>query len=212
MIVVDLETSGVDLEKCGIWQIGAVDTNNSKNTFLQESRLGDDYEFIFEGNWKGKKPEETLGLTEQELRDKKKQSEKELLEKFFDWVKKCKNKTFICQNPQFDHAFLEQKARKYNLEFPSGHRAIDMHTLAHFIYFQLNNSFVIKEDKSDFGLKRTLELVGMKDERKFHNALEDAKLTAEAFFRLVYGKNFLVEYSKFPVPEYLIKGGIKKKY
>ncbi len=36
-----------------------------------------------------------------------------------------------------------------------------------------------------------------------HNALTDAKLTAECFSRIVYGKNLLEEFKKFPIPEYL---------
>ena len=57
------------------------------------------------------------------------------------------------------------------------------------------------------GLKRVLKLCGLKDNRmqhedgkivegKPHNALQDAKLTAECFNRLVYGKNLLQEYAE----------------
>ena len=128
-----------------------------------------------------------------------------MLIRFFEWVKKCKSKTFVCQNPQFDHAFLEHKSRKYNLDFPTGWRAFDMHTLSHYKYFLINNAFVLDNGKSDFGLSKSLEFCGMKDERNFHNALEDAKLTAEVFSRIVYGKNLLQDYKKFKIPSYLIK-------
>lgn len=205
MIVVDIECSGADLEKCGIWQIGAVELENPENTFLQEARVGEEYGFHFDGEWAGKKLEETVGKSEEELRDKKKQSEKQLLEKFFNWCAKIAERTFICHNPQFDHAFLEQRSRKYKLVFPAGYKAFDLHSMGHFRFFQLNNKFVFKEGKSDFGLKSILRFVGIEDKRGFHNALEDAKLTAEAFSRIVYGKNLLKEYSNLPIPDYLIK-------
>jgi len=36
-----------------------------------------------------------------------------------------------------------------------------------------------------------------------HNALEDAKLTAECFSRIVYGKNLFSEYNQFKMPLHL---------
>jgi DNA polymerase III epsilon subunit-like protein len=42
--------------------------------------------------------------------------------------------------------------------------------------------------------------VGIIEEREEHNALEDAKLTAEAISRLLHGKQLLEEYKKFPIP------------
>jgi DNA polymerase III epsilon subunit-like protein len=39
MIVVDIETSGTDFAKCGIWQIGAVDLENPRDTVLEYSKI-----------------------------------------------------------------------------------------------------------------------------------------------------------------------------
>ena len=201
MIVVDIEASGVDLEKCGIWQIGAVELENPENTFLEEARVGEDSIFRLEPTT----AEKLFGKTEEELRSKDKQSEKQLISNFFKWCSGIKENTFICQHPQFDHAFLEQKSRKYDLKFPVSYRAFDLHSFANFKYFLLNKKFPTEKGKINFGLKKTLIFVGMEDPRKEHNALEDAKLTAECFSRLVYGKNLLSEYSKFKLPDYLIK-------
>jgi len=68
-IVVDLETSGLDLVKSGIWQIGAVDLNTMEE-FFDEARIDDEDE-INDGALK------VIGKTEEELRDKNKQSQKE---------------------------------------------------------------------------------------------------------------------------------------
>ncbi len=202
MIVVDIETSGLDFSKCGIWQIGAIELENPENRFLEEGRLDDEDEIIDEGK------KTVFGLTgkiEKELRDKNKQSQKQLLKNFLVWVEKIKIKNPICQNTQFDIGFIETKARKYGLEIPYPHRAFDLHTLAQIKFFQINKEFLIKENKSDLGLTNILDFVGMKDERGSHNALEDCKLEAECFSRLMFGRNLLPEFSKFKIPEYLLK-------
>lgn len=46
MIVVDIETSGLDFNKCGIWQIGALELENPANTFLEEARIDDEDEIL----------------------------------------------------------------------------------------------------------------------------------------------------------------------
>jgi DNA polymerase III epsilon subunit-like protein len=210
MIVVDLEMSGMNIAKCGIWQIGAIDTDNPKSVFLEEARVDEAYEFLL-GDTNTQK---LFGKTEAELRDKSKQSEKELLQHFFRWCEKSKFKNAVGHCVHYDFAFLQQKAFKYGLEFPLSHRIFDTHSIASMKYFELNGKFLMKKDKpgmiSDMGLKNVLELVGMKDERLVHNALGDAKLTAEAFYRLVYGKNLLKEYAEIKIPEYLIKEGPQK--
>lgn len=202
MIVVDIETSGLDFNKCGIWQIGAVELENPENTFLEEARIDDEDKIIDEGK---ETVLEIIGKTEEQLRDKNKQAQKQLIENFFKWFGSIKIKDCICQHPGFDLGFLTVKARKYNLEIPFPHRAFDLHTLAQIKFFEINKKFLIKENKSDLGLTNILEFVGMKDERGAHNALEDAKLEAECFSRLIFGKNLLPEYSKFPIPEVLKK-------
>jgi len=208
MIIVDIETSGLDILKCGIWQIGAIEFENPKNQFLEEARI-DDEDTIEEDSIK------VTGKAEKELRDKKKQSQKQLIENFFKWCEKRKVKTLICQNPQFDFSMIDAKARKYNLKPPFHHRAFDLHSIAQIKYFQLNSKFLIDKERSDMGLSNILNLCGMRDERrkieegvvvkegKEHNALEDAKLTAECFSRIINGKNLLSRFRNFKIPEYM---------
>ena len=93
MIVVDIETSGLNPVKCGIWQIGAIDLDSGES-FFQESRI-DDEDVVEQGALN------VIGKTEQELRNSDKQSQKELLEQFFNWSV-GKSKVCICQHPQFD--------------------------------------------------------------------------------------------------------------
>lgn len=206
MIVVDIETSGGNFEKCGIWQIGAIELENSNNVFLEEARLDDSDEVLNSTNLKDFKPVlEVIGRNEEQLRDKNKQSQKQLLESFFIWCSKIKNRDLICHNPQFDYGFLWFKANKYGLKLPFYHRCFDLHSIAQQKYFQLKGEFLIKEDTSDMGLGNILKFAGMKDNRKAHNGLEDAKLEAECFSRIVFGKNLLKEFSEFKIPEDLRK-------
>ena len=217
-ISVDLETSGLDHVKCGIWQIGAVDLN-TKEEFLEESRLDDDDD-VQEDALK------IIGKTEEELRDSSKQSQKEMLEKFFQWIAKREIRNLLCQNPQFDINFLEIKADKYGLKKTFQFRAFDLHTTAQIVHFNKKGKFHLKENKfnskkeSNMNLKNVLNFCGIEDKRiqthnaeviqegEPHNALEDAKLTAEAFSRLVYGENLLQEYSESKIPSVL---GVNRK-
>jgi len=205
MIVIDIETSGLDFNKHGVWQIGAIDLENPANTFLGESRI-DDEDQISQESLK------IIGKTEEELRDSSKQSQKELLENFFKWVQNINVKICICQIPQSDMSFLETKTKKYGLQWIFHHRTLDLHSIASLKHMQINNEFLIKNGYSDMGLFNILTFVGMRDDRGYHNALEDAKLTAECFSRIVYGKTLLEEYNKFPIPEYLQEGEDEDDY
>jgi len=200
MIALDIESSGVDMARCGIWQIGAIEIGNPKNQFIQEARIDDEDE-IYDSPSAKKTVFEVTGKDEKYFRDKKKQSQKQLLKNFFAWCSKIRPDTLVSHHPQFDFAFIELKAIKYGLEMPFSYRAFDLHTIAQLKYFEKNGNFLLEDGKSKMGLSRMFEMCGMKDERgTSHNALQDAKLAAECFSRLVYGKNLLSEFAKFPVP------------
>ena len=200
MIVLDIETRGADKVECGIWQIGAIDLDNPKNYFLEEGRIDEEDIISVAGE---KSALEVIGKNEEYLRNPKKQSQEQLLNNFFKWVEKQLIKNFLCQNPQFDVAFLDIKAKKYKLKVPFHYRSFDLHSIAQTKYFELNKKFLIKENHSDMGLTNILKLCGIEDNRKAHNALEDCKLTGECFSRLVYGKNMFKEYSMLKIPNYL---------
>lgn len=193
MIVVDIETSGIYPEQHGIWQIGALDYYNPQNTFLEESSIDEEDE-ITEDALK------VIGKTKEDLRNKNKQSQKQLLENFFKWIETTKIKNIVCQN-FFDYIFLTFKARKYGIKIPFKYRAFDLHSIAQAIYHKDNGKFLIKEEnkelRSGMNFPKIMELCGMQDDRiqlkdggvikegKPHNALEDAKLEAECLRRLL---------------------------
>ena len=212
MIVVDIETSGVEYG-CGIWQIGAIDLDTG-HEFFEEGRIDEEDSIS----------EEALKIFDRSgeyLRDKKKKSQEKLLEDFFKWCKSHKGGNFICQHPQFDYSFFKLKAEKYGLKIPINYKAFDLHSVAQMVYKKVHGKLLMKKEKgvviSDMGLSSILQLCGMSDDRRKmkdgkiekegrpHDALGDAKLEAECFYRLVYGKNFLPEFKSLPVPDYLKK-------
>ncbi|MBI2044133.1 3'-5' exoribonuclease [Candidatus Pacearchaeota archaeon] len=214
-IALDIETSGMDRINCGIWQIGAIDLNTMEE-FLEEARI-DDEDVVQEEALK------VFDRTEAYLRDPEKQSQEELLGNFFKWMQTRKMRNVLCQNPQFDVAFIEIKANKYGLKKTMQHRAFDLHSIAQATYSRLNDGFKIRNGKdtegmeSDMNLTNTLNFCGLTDERKImvsgetikegkpHDALGDAKLAAECFSRITEGKSIFPEYAKFEVPGELKK-------
>jgi len=163
MIVLDIETSGLDHDKCGVISIGALCFDEPEKTFYQECKIDDDEE-VQEGAMK------INGLSEEEMRDKNKQSQKQLINNFYRW------------------------------------------------HIQINGKFLLDENRENaMGLSRILEFCGIPDKRiglkesevekegESHNALEDARLEAECFSRLIYGKRLFSEFKRYPIPEELAK-------
>lgn len=210
MIVVDTERSGsIDVEKNGIWQIGAIEFENPSNTFFQEARIDDD-DIITEEALK------IIGKTETDLRNKNKQSQKELISNFLKWASKIENKIFVAQNPPYDFGFIVAKTKKYKLKFPFHHRTIDLHSIAVMKHLEIRGKMPFEKEESIFGLSKILEFCGIEDKRMNlennqnakegnpHNGLEDAKLEAECLSRILYGKGLLKEFKGFEIPDYLI--------
>ncbi|MFH1801901.1 MAG: 3'-5' exonuclease [archaeon] len=215
MIVVDLETSG-DLfpEKNGIWQIGAIDTDNPENVFFEECRI-DDEDCVEEISLK------ICGKTEEEYRDASKQSQKGMLEKFFKWSENVKVRNLVCQSTPFDYGFLWARASRYGIPFSLPTKTIDLYGIAAVRFYQIRGKFNVGEDRVKMGLPVIAKFCGLEMDRlemnggkvvkggKPHDALDDAKLEAECFSRIVYGKNLMNEFEKFPIPEELKQGGEK---
>ena len=123
----------------------------------------------------------------------------------------------VCQG-QWDFGILLSKSYKYGLNFPFHHRCFDLHSIAQTKHMESKGELSIEENKSQMGLSNVLKFCGLEEERRIiskegkmiregkpHNALEDVKLEAECFSRLIYGKGLLPEFSKFKIPEYLKK-------
>ena len=214
MIVLDIETSGLDTGKCGIWQIGAINLE-TREEFLEEGRI-DEEDKVEEGALR------VTGKTEEELRNEKKQSQKQLILNFLEWVKNFQTKIIIGQNIGFDMMFMQTKCIRYGIQKELretiGSKGLDTYTIAQIKHLEKKGNYSLKENGvGDMSLGKVLEFCGLVDNRMElsgtkvvkkgtpHNALEDCKLEAEAFSRLIFGKNLLPEFKEFEIPDYLIK-------
>jgi DNA polymerase III epsilon subunit-like protein len=196
LIVVDIETTGLDLERDQIVSIGAVNFAKPQQTYYNECRL----------SRRVRPTEEALHVTGFSLKDltsRRRPTEGEIVRQFLDWGKKSRMRMLAGENPWFDAAFLRRASKKYGIVWPFGHRLVDLHSVSYSMLLRLKECAIIPKRKSPLSLDKTLKFVGLEPRKTFHNALGDAKLEAEALSRLIYGKSLLDEYSKYGVPSYL---------
>lgn len=192
MIVVDIETSGLDPTKHGILSIGAVDFNNPDNFFYAEPRLGLNKEIdpiALKIN----------GFVGEDVKNNDKKSLNDVLHEFNVWLTSVRNVTFAGQNPSFDAGFLKQAFEENGFYWPFGHRYMDLHSTAMSTY--LSKGFKIPEKSGRYmiDLDGILWSVGLEKRGGIHNGLMDAKLEAEAFSRLIHSNNWSKEFSGFPI-------------
>jgi len=210
MIIIDIETTGVNYWENGILSIGALCFDNPEKQFYGECRVDED-DIITEDALK------INGFTKEEIKSEEKQTQKELIKSFFEWLEKQEIKILAGHNVGFfDLNFIKTKAKKYNLSIKTRYRSLDLCSVAQTIYFKIHRKFLLDDYKENAtSLPEVLKFCGIKDKRieirnkelikqgKTHNALEDCKLEAECFSRLLYGKGLFEKYNKFSIPEYL---------
>lgn len=167
MIVIDLETSGIDPTQHGILSLGAVDYDTGE-TFYGECRLGSHQTFT----------EEALrinGFTVEQIADRTKQSSVQLYQKFLKWCEGRKKLLGGHNVGSFDLQFLlkvHSKQRKIK-SFPFHYRTIDLHSIAYCKY------------KESLSLSKICQYLGIEPEPKIHNALTGASKTCECLTLLM---------------------------
>lgn len=199
MIVLDIETTGLDERKNGIVEIGAIKFEDPKEYFHIVCRIDENDEINPEAL-------KVIGKTKEEVRDYNRPSEKQALTQFFEWIEKQQD--FYAGGEvigTFDLRFLLEKSRKYHLRYPFQRRTFELNTAASLKFEEVRGTLPIVKGNNEISLPSILLFVGMEDIRKDHNSLEDAKLEAEAISRLRFGKNLFQEYKKYEVPDYLKK-------
>lgn len=198
MIVVDIETTGLDPRKHSIASIGALDFGNPENQFYEECR-------IWEGADVAADALRVNGFTEAQVKDPKKQSLEAMMQKFVAWTKSVGYLTFAGGNVFFDRDFLHATAQRYTLDWIFSYRIIDLHSLAYAHHLSRGILPPSKDSRTDLSVDKILVYTGLPAEPKPHIGIVGAKMEAEAFSRLIYGKSLLKEYAHFPVPDYLIR-------
>lgn len=193
MIIVDVESTGVDPRLCSLLSVGAVAFENPLNQFYMECRA-------FEGAHIEREALHISGFSVKDIHDPRKKTDREVVLAFLEWMKTCKEWTLAGQNPSFDRDFLQETAHRYHANWPLAHRTVDLHSVAYGELFRAGREIPLKNKHSALNLDGILKLVGLPPREGGHNALEDAKLETEAFARLLTGKGALSEYNRFAVP------------
>ncbi|PSO45347.1 MAG: hypothetical protein BRC25_02470 [Parcubacteria group bacterium SW_6_46_9] len=218
MIVLDIETTGLNPDKHSVVSVGAVEfdpvklgfeSDNSKsrhkisqpeNQFYQECRMWEGAEIMPEAL-------EVIDLTREDITDKSKQSPESLLKNFIGWVEACDRQTIAGHNVHFDLQFLNDTGRRFDLENTLSarrgyfyDRVVDTHSLAWMKLVKDGNTPATDDGHSRINSDFLFDYVGIEYQRGEHNALEDAKLTAEAISRLLYDEKLLGEYGEHEIP------------
>lgn len=192
MIVADIEATGLDPHRHSILSIGAVDFLDPDRQFYGECRM-----------WEGARIMSDAiavnGFTMAECDDPQKQSLKELMENFLHWVEQCDDKTLAGQNPSFDRDFLNDSFGRAGIGWHFSYRTLDLNSMAYMDMIKRGVSVQHKNSRADLSTDTIFKYVGLPEEPKPHNGLNGAKYEAEAFSRLLYGKNLLPEFAQYPV-------------
>ena len=194
MIVLDVETTGLDASKYSILSLGALDLNEPTNQFYEECRA-----------WDGAAvSDEALavnGFTREDAADASRKTEAELIKAFCAWATdKPANRTLASQNIAFDRAFVESACVRAGIEFPFAHRTIDTHTL---VWLHMTRRGIAPPERnqhSGISLTYALEYVGLPEEPKPHNGLTGAYCHAEIIARIAYNKKLLDDFSHYDIP------------
>lgn len=219
MIIFDLESTGNYDEiwsGAAIASIAAMEYENPSNRFDIQCRVPNDSIF-------NKISLKYTGYTIEELTDSSRLPESECLKKYLEWQSNIDNKTIIGLNPWvLDMPLLLYRINKYGIHHDlnrSGvHMTMDIHTL---VYEKILNGDISEEifqdillnklnkkyfkNKTNLATSVIYKLVGVPNEEEHKDPMGAVERTAEAFSRLVYGKNFNDTFSEYPIPDYLQK-------
>lgn len=161
IVALDLETTGLDINKDRIIEIGATKLNLDTGEFESYSQLIDPITEISEfiTDLTGIRPEDLKG----------KPIIDEITDDFQEFLKDKdgKQSLIIAHNTDFDIGFL--KSAQINFSAP----IFDTYDLAYVLL-----------DKGDYNLENLVNILGVKP-RNFHRAYEDASATFEIFIELI---------------------------
>jgi DNA polymerase III epsilon subunit-like protein len=197
MLVVDVETTGLNPQRNAMVSIGAIDFRRPERRFFGECR-------VWEGAQIDAQALVVNGYTHEQLMDPAKQSLEELMKAFVAWVRESDDQMLAGQAPTFDHGFLRASANKCGIDWFPGYRMIDLQTVAYVHYLKRGIQPPLNSKGTPgLSLDVTAKYVGLPEEPRPHLAQNGAAWETESFARLIYGKNLLPEFSQYALPDYL---------
>lgn len=195
MIIVDVETTGVDPSKHSILSIGAIDFNEPNNRFSIECSA-------FPGAESEPEALEITGHTKVSIFDPSKPSEADAISQFSEWAHKATDHTVAGQNCYFDLEFLHAAAHRIRLDLSLPKRIVDLHSVvwAHMIKRGLAIPIDPAHKRSSINSDYITDYVGIPNESGPHIGINGALWEAEAFSRILYDKPLLPEYQSYKIP------------
>lgn len=195
MLILDVEASGTEPHVHSIVSLGALDFDNPTNRFYEECRIWDGAH-IMDGALA------VNGFTKEQITDAQKQSEAELIQKFYDWSRSVADRTLAGQNVSFDRDFVKHACDRADINYDFAYRTIDSHTLTwmHMSTRGFTPPIDPAHHRSALNLDAVLNYCGIPSEPEPHNALTGALSHAEVISRLLYGKKLLPEFEHLPMP------------
>lgn len=198
MIILDIEATGLDIKKCGIVSIGAVDFTNPSRQFYVECRT----------RREALVSEEALsvnGFSLNDIYDSSKPNELEAIENLAIWINKAKDRTISGLHvASYDIPMIREVSTYMGKEIYLGKKVVDLHSVCAAHVLKLNKKYPLKEHRSGINTDFIHPYCGLPEEPKPHNALMGAKFEAESLSRLIYGRCLLEEFEIYEVPKYLI--------
>ena len=198
MIIVDVETTGLDPLRCAILSIGAVDFSDPSRTFYRECR-------IFSDALVSSEALAINGFTWDHVQRTDLDDLSVVLADFLSWMSTVTDQTLAGENPSFDRDFLRAAFDRCGIRASLGYRTLDLHTLCYAHHLLRRLVPPLKYNRTNISADTCLVYVGLPAEPKPHHALVGAKMEAEAFSRLLLGKGLLAEFAPYPVPQYLLQ-------
>jgi len=195
MIVVDVETTGTDSKAHSIVSIGAVDFAQPERQFYRECRM-------FDGAEVETAALAVNGFSLEQVTDANKPTLEQIIEEFIAWCRPIADRTLGGHNTSFDRDFLQASVDRYNLAFRFGNRVLDLHSFCWMHMARCGQAQPTRGGRSGLGSDEILRYVGLPDEPEPHHGLVGAKMEAEAFCRLAYGRPLLDEFKIYPLPAY----------
>jgi DNA polymerase III epsilon subunit-like protein len=194
MLIIDVESTGTEEDIHSLVSIGAVDFLNPKRQYYKECRIFDGAEVMPEAL-------EVNGMTEEEVRDPNKMSDKEMVEDFLKWVGESKSIMMAGHNPMgIDFDFIKATCKRGHLNFPFPHRTIDLHTVCFTHMMIAGIEPPMENGKSLLNSDRVLKYCGLPTEPKPHKAINGALYEAEAFSRLLKNQKLLPQFEGYKIP------------
>jgi len=197
MIILDIETTGLDIKKCGIVSIGAVDFADPTRQFYIECHIRKSALVA---------PEALAvnGFTEAEIYDSSKISEIEAIERFLTWTVESEDQTMSGLHvASYDLPMITEVASSFGKAVNLGKRAVDLHSVCVAQLLKRGLALPLKDHVSAVNTDFIHPYCGLPKEPKPHNALTGAKYEAESLSRLIHEKGLFREFAIYDIPSYL---------